>query len=67
MFELLAKEGFLIVSVPYSVTFDHLQAAKEVYDKFNLCLDTLVVSGLPDYGLTAEDIAQLPVFSVGHR
>ncbi|CAM8898092.1 unnamed protein product [Rhodiola kirilowii] len=51
MFELLAKEGFLIVSVPYNVTFDHLQAAKEVYDKFNACLDALLVSGVPDYGL----------------
>uniref|UniRef100_A0A7N0UT91 Uncharacterized protein n=1 Tax=Kalanchoe fedtschenkoi TaxID=63787 RepID=A0A7N0UT91_KALFE len=66
MFELLAKEGFLIVSVPYNVTFDHLQAAKEVYEKFNTCLDVLLVSGLPDYGLMAEEIAQLPLFSVGH-
>ncbi|CAM8898091.1 unnamed protein product [Rhodiola kirilowii] len=66
MFELLAKEGFLIVSVPYNVTFDHLQAAKEVYDKFNACLDALLVSGVPDYGLVTEEIVQLPIFSVGH-
>ncbi|CAM8889293.1 unnamed protein product [Rhodiola kirilowii] len=66
MFELLAKEGFLIVSVPYNVTFDHLQAAKEVYDKFNACLDALLVSGVSDYGLVPEEIAQLPIFSVGH-
>ena len=44
--ELLAKEGYLIVSVPYNVTFDHEQAAKQVYQRFNSCLDAIVLSGV---------------------
>lgn len=65
--ELLAKEGYLIVSVPYNVTFDHEQAAKQVYERFNSCLDTIVSSGIPTANLKPEDLADLPLFSVGHR
>ncbi|CAH2065515.1 unnamed protein product [Thlaspi arvense] len=64
--ELLAKEGYLIVSVPYNVTFDHEQAAKQVYERFNSCLDVIVSSGIPNANLTPQDLAHLPVFSVGH-
>ncbi|XP_023638452.1 uncharacterized protein LOC17886963 isoform X2 [Capsella rubella] len=64
--ELLAKEGFLIVSVPYNVTFDHEQAAKQVYERFNSCLDKIVSSGIPNANFKAEDLADLPLFSVGH-
>lgn len=65
--ELLAKEGYLIVSVPYNVTFDHEQAAKQVYERFNSCLDMIVSSGVPNSNLNPRDLARLPVFSVGHR
>lgn len=65
--ELLAKEGYLIVSLPYNVTFDHEQAAKQVYERFNSCLDTIVSSGIPTANLKPEDLADLPLFSVGHR
>ncbi|CAF2085933.1 BnaA06g20140D [Brassica napus] len=64
--ELLAKEGYLIVSVPYNVTFDHEQAAKQVYQRFNSCLDAIVLSGVPNANLNPQDLANLPVFSVGH-
>ncbi|CAL9247905.1 unnamed protein product [Arabidopsis halleri] len=64
--ELLAKEGYLIVSVPYNVTFDHEQAAKQVYERFNSCLDKIVSSGIPTANLKPEDLADLPLFSVGH-
>lgn len=64
---LLAKEGFLVISVPYNVTFDHAQAAKEVYERFNTCLDMILTSGLPNADLNVDDLVQLPVFSVGHR
>ncbi|XP_021894413.1 uncharacterized protein LOC110812055 [Carica papaya] len=64
--ELLAKEGYLIISVPYNVTFDHERAAKQVYDNFNSCLDTILASGLPHLNLTPEDLTNLPLFSVGH-
>ncbi|XP_010455765.1 PREDICTED: uncharacterized protein LOC104737320 isoform X1 [Camelina sativa] len=64
--ELLAKEGYLIVSVPYNVTFDHEQAAKQVYERFNSCLDTIVSSGIPTSNLKPQDLADLPLFSVGH-
>ncbi|KAK4783376.1 hypothetical protein SAY86_007750 [Trapa natans] len=65
-FELLAKDGFLIISVPYNVTFDHAQAANEVFNKFNSCFDDILASGLPEDGLSAADLAGLPLFSVGH-
>lgn len=64
--ELLAKEGFLVVLVPYNVTFNHEDAARQVYERFNACLDTLLSSGLPDAKLTPSQLAGLPIFSVGH-
>ncbi|XP_010273904.1 PREDICTED: uncharacterized protein LOC104609313 isoform X2 [Nelumbo nucifera] len=66
LIELLAKEGFLIISVPYNVTFDHSQAAQEVYEKFNSCLDMILTSGLPDANLSAGELVHLPIYSVGH-
>ncbi|KAM2020902.1 hypothetical protein ACFX16_042987 [Malus domestica] len=64
--ELLAKDGFLVISVPYNVTFDHVQAARQVYERFSGCLDNILASGLPNSNLSAAQLAQLPVFSVGH-
>ncbi|XP_015696520.2 uncharacterized protein LOC102719231 [Oryza brachyantha] len=64
--ELLAREGFLVVSVPYNVTFDHEAAAREVFERFHGCYDALLSSGLPEAGLSALDIAELPLYSVGH-
>lgn len=64
--DLLAKEGFLVVAVPYNVTFDHAQAAKEVYDKFNSCMDNLLASGFSPANLTPNDILELPVYCIGH-
>ncbi|EXB74926.1 hypothetical protein L484_018635 [Morus notabilis] len=64
--ELLAKEGFLVISVPYNVTFDHADAAKQVYERFNACLDSVLASGLPQANLTPAQLSDLPLFSVGH-
>ncbi|KAJ8767480.1 hypothetical protein K2173_017524 [Erythroxylum novogranatense] len=64
--ELLAKEGYLIISVPYNVTFDHAQASSQVYERFNACLDLILTSGLPDANLTPAQLDDLPIFSVGH-
>ncbi|CAI0448237.1 unnamed protein product [Linum tenue] len=66
LMEQLAKEGFLVISVPYNVTFDHSSAANQVYERFNSCLDSLLQNGLPDSDLTPANLAGLPLFSVGH-
>ncbi|KMZ58079.1 hypothetical protein ZOSMA_7G01100 [Zostera marina] len=66
LIELLAKQGFLIVSVPYDVTFDHSLAASEVHRRFNSCLDNLMSFGLPYAGLKASDLEGLPLYSIGH-
>ncbi|PIA43205.1 hypothetical protein AQUCO_02000565v1 [Aquilegia coerulea] len=66
LIELLAKEGYLIISVPYNVTFDHSQAVNAVYERFNACLDMVLSNGLPDANLTPEELAHLPLYSVGH-
>ncbi|KAF2285085.1 hypothetical protein GH714_037801 [Hevea brasiliensis] len=66
LIELLAKEGFLVILVPYNVTFDHAHAANQVYERFNTCLDLILTSGLPDANLTAAQLVGLPLFSVGH-
>nr|CAB3457141.1 unnamed protein product [Digitaria exilis] len=66
LLELLAREGFLVVCVPYNVTFDHEAAARQVFDRFHACYDALLASGLPEAGLSALDIAELPLYSVGH-
>ncbi|KAJ1430147.1 hypothetical protein SESBI_07931 [Sesbania bispinosa] len=66
LIELLAKEGFLVVVVPYNVTFDHSQAAKQVYERFYTCLNTILTSGLPQANLSPAQLGDLPLFSVGH-
>lgn len=65
--ELLAEEGFVIVSVPYNVTFEHSQAATQVYERFNACLRSILSSGLPHANLASAQLVDLPLFSVGHR
>ncbi|KAL9243275.1 hypothetical protein vseg_017182 [Gypsophila vaccaria] len=64
--ELLAKEGYLVVLVPYNVTFNHEDATRQVYERFNECLDILLTSGLPEAQIKASQLVNLPVFSVGH-
>ncbi|KAL2935341.1 Phospholipase YtpA [Bienertia sinuspersici] len=66
LIELLAKDGYLVVLVPYNVTFNHEDAARQVYERFNTCLDILLSSGLSDAKLDASQLVGLPVFSVGH-
>ncbi|XP_024459764.1 uncharacterized protein LOC7491972 isoform X1 [Populus trichocarpa] len=66
LIELLAKDGYVVILVPYNVTFDHSKAADQVYERFNACLDLLLQSGLPHDGLTASELVGLPLFSVGH-
>lgn len=67
LIEMLAKEGYLVVLVPYNVTFNHEDAARQVYERFNTCLDTLLTTGLSEANLDASELVGLPVFSVGHR
>lgn len=64
---LLANEGYLIISVPYNVTFDHSRASSEIYERFFGCFDGILATGLPDFALTSTDLVDLPVFCVGHR
>lgn len=64
---LLANEGYLIISVPYNVTFDHSLAFREIYEKFFGCFDRILATGLPDSALTSTDLADLPLYCVGHR
>ncbi|KAK9274146.1 hypothetical protein L1049_018960 [Liquidambar formosana] len=66
LIELLANEGFLIIVVPYNVTFDHAQAAREIHERFNACWDKILVSGLPYANLAAGELVKLPLYSVGH-
>lgn len=66
LLELLAAEGYLIISVPYNVTFDHAQVAREIYERFHACVDRIRTSGLPVANLTASEFVQLPFYSVGH-
>uniref|UniRef100_A0A1D1Z7N4 Nucleoporin nup211 n=1 Tax=Anthurium amnicola TaxID=1678845 RepID=A0A1D1Z7N4_9ARAE len=66
LMELLAKEGFLIVSVPYNVTFDHTRVAREVHERFHACMVRLFASGFPAADLSAADLVGLPLYSVGH-
>ncbi|KAL9263205.1 hypothetical protein AKJ16_DCAP15204 [Drosera capensis] len=66
LIELLAREGFIILSVPYNVTFDHEQAAEDVYQRYCAGLDMILESGLPDFGFEPGELADLPFYSVGH-
>ncbi|XP_024382279.1 uncharacterized protein [Physcomitrium patens] len=64
LIELLAKEGYLIVATPFSLSFDHTVSAQGIHTRFNTCLDYLSNTGFA--GLSAGDISTLPVYSVGH-
>ncbi|KZV19783.1 hypothetical protein F511_18782 [Dorcoceras hygrometricum] len=64
--ENLAKAGYLIISVPYNVTFDHERVTRDIYQRFHSCLDSILLSGLPEYGISGAEIADLPFYSVGH-
>ncbi|PWA60074.1 Post-SET domain-containing protein [Artemisia annua] len=64
---LLANVGYLIKSVPYNVTADHSQAAREVFERFHSCLNLVLTYGLPSYGLLAAELVDLPLYSVGPR
>ncbi|KAK4435608.1 hypothetical protein Salat_0724300 [Sesamum alatum] len=66
LLELLAKEGYLIISVPYNVTFDHELVTREIYERFHACLDLILMNGLPENGISAAEIADLPFYSIGH-
>ncbi|GKC02462.1 alpha/beta hydrolase fold protein [Tanacetum coccineum] len=57
---------YLIISVPYNVTFDHSQAAREVFERFYSCLNSVLTYGLPSDGLLAAELVDLPLYSVGH-
>ncbi|GKD36547.1 alpha/beta hydrolase fold protein [Tanacetum coccineum] len=63
---LLANEGYLIISVPYNMTFDHSQAAREVFERFYSCLNSVLTYGLPSDSLLAAELVDLPLYSVGH-
>ncbi|KAJ4801777.1 initiation factor 4F subunit (DUF1350) [Rhynchospora pubera] len=66
LMELLAREGYLVISVPYNVTFNHEMAARQVYERFHACFDGLLESGLPDASISPLEISGLPLYSVGH-
>ncbi|GAB2286582.1 hypothetical protein Dimus_020979 [Dionaea muscipula] len=66
LIELLAEEGFLIICVPYNVTFDHAQVVENVYGRYNSCLDMISGLGLPDFDLEPSELSHLPLYSVGH-
>ncbi|KAG0568825.1 hypothetical protein M758_6G044300 [Ceratodon purpureus] len=64
LIEMLAKEGFMIVATPFSLTFDHTVAAQGIHNRFNNCIDYISTTG---FGvLSAQEISSLPVYSVGH-
>lgn len=66
LLEQLASEGYFIVCVPYNVTFDHEKVTREVFERFHACYDVICEYGLPDFGLSAEEVVNLPLYSVGH-
>ncbi|CAH9095160.1 unnamed protein product [Cuscuta europaea] len=66
LLEMLAVEGYLIICVPYNVTFDHAEITRRVSERFTSCLDSILCSGLPDLGLSALEVSDLPLYSVGH-
>nr|XP_027084444.1 uncharacterized protein LOC113706697 isoform X4 [Coffea arabica] len=66
LLEQLANEGYFIISVPYNVTFDHEKVTREIYERFHAGFDLILGSELPEYGLSPDDIVDLPLYSVGH-
>ncbi|GJU13562.1 alpha/beta hydrolase fold protein, partial [Tanacetum coccineum] len=63
---LLANEGYLIIFIPYNVTFDHSQAAREVFKRFHSCLNSVLTYGLPCDGLLTAKLVDLHLYYVGY-
>ncbi|GBG80389.1 hypothetical protein CBR_g30757 [Chara braunii] len=64
----LAKDGYLVITTPYTATFDHAECTKQVQRKFVNCIDLLASSPvlLPG-GISSSDVVpQLPIYGVGH-
>lgn len=55
LLERLAKENYLIVTTPFSLSFNHLQTCDEVIEKFERVAPTL-----------AQQYGPIPVIGVGH-
>ena len=51
---------FKYFTVP--ATFDHADVAKQVYERFNACLDSILVYGLSQANLTPAQLSELPLF-----
>ncbi|KAH7296110.1 hypothetical protein KP509_26G009300 [Ceratopteris richardii] len=64
--DLLRQQDYLIIATPYNVTFEHTIAAKLVHNKFMHAKDALINGDLHVPGVNADDIGNLPVFSIGH-
>jgi hypothetical protein len=71
LLEQLASAGYLIVAVPYQLTFDHRQSASVVEKRLQDCLELLYAQegfGIGSVqGLRGSELKELPVFGVGHR
>lgn len=63
---LLAAGGYLVLPVPYSVTFDHSRAAADLQRTFCTARGKLTANGRPERGWTGRQLADLPVYGVGH-
>lgn len=64
--ELLRQQDFLIIATPYNVTFEHVIAAELVHQKFQKGREALVNGECIIPGVYADDVANLPIFSMGH-
>eukprot|EP00241_Pyramimonas_parkeae_P006156 CAMPEP_0114250950 /NCGR_PEP_ID=MMETSP0058-20121206/14986_1 /TAXON_ID=36894 /ORGANISM="Pyramimonas parkeae, CCMP726" /LENGTH=393 /DNA_ID=CAMNT_0001364671 /DNA_START=28 /DNA_END=1209 /DNA_ORIENTATION=+ len=65
LLEELTTYGFIVVSTPYELTFEHAACAAQVARRFDRCLEMLCISP-KGKGDPTQGFQELPVFAVGH-
>jgi len=73
LIEELANEGYVVISTPYDLTFNHAACALKAAQSLDRCLTQLCIlptamSPRPNSSLTADETAfqSLPLFTLGH-
>ncbi|MEB3341584.1 DUF1350 family protein [Okeania sp.] len=59
LLEVLANQGYAVITTPFINTLDHLEIAQNILRDFDSCLDRLYISGI----LKKKS---LPIYGIGH-
>lgn len=65
LLEELSSLGFIVISTPYELTFNHSTCAFIAATKFDRCLEKLCIHPMGG-GMPTEGFQELPIYTLGH-